>query len=120
MCSLWTEKDALRHKISLFYTLRSLCKHTVEFRKFDRSKWSARLKDASSKEIRIKQNAFYSGRFFAFVKCVYSNCPLLNIFTFILKSFKIKKQFSFNMDENESKVEHYSLTGRVNYFSSTY
>ena len=27
------------------------------------------------------------------------------------------KQFSSNMDKNEPKVEYYSLTGRVNYFS---
>lgn len=53
------------------------------------------MRVVSRKEIRIKQDAFYRERLFAFVKCVCSICSLLYIFTFILEVLKLKKKNCF-------------------------
>lgn len=109
----------MRYK-TLVYTLtpRSLCTHTMEFRKFNSSKWNTPLRDVIRKVKRIKWNAFYSGRIFAFVKCAFSSCLLFHILPSFWKSLKIKKiQFFSNTDGNESIVECYSLPGRRKYFS---
>lgn len=66
------------------------------------------------KEIRIKQNVFYSGKSFAFAKCVFSTVSSSMHLPSFWKSFKM---FSSNTDGNESKVEYYSLTGIRKYFS---